>query len=276
MADRTAPARRALAGVQAALRPRWRRALVRHGTDRTAAWAGRPCVVVAPHPDDETLGCGATIARKRAAGARVVVVVAADGGSSHASAQVGRDELVAMRRAEVVAACGQLGVAPSDVVLLGHPDGTLPDRVPEVAAALAGVLADVEPDHVLVTSWRDWHPDHAGAYHAAEQAVRTAGGRATLHQYPVWWWMEGPWLRRPGGRWGAKAVALAADWRDGHRAGPAVLVATGEFAARKRAALAEHRSQTVNITGEATWAVFDDEFVRTFLDAPEEVFLPAG
>src|SRR5829696_1206258 len=47
--------------------------------DETAAVAARGCLVIAPHPDDETLGCGATIARKRAAGTPVRVVIVADG-----------------------------------------------------------------------------------------------------------------------------------------------------------------------------------------------------
>jgi LmbE family N-acetylglucosaminyl deacetylase len=267
---------RLLVAIQRVLRPWWHRSVLRRGGDVTAASAGRRCVVVAPHPDDETLGCGATIARKRAAGTRVVVVVVADGGSSHRSTVVTTAQLVAMRRAEVLAACARLGVAESDVVLLGHPDGTVGDRLDEVAEALATRIRDVDPAEVLVTSWRDWHPDHGGAYRAASAALERAGSRAVLLQYPVWWWVEGPWLRRPGLRLASKLRFLASDWRAGLCAGPAQLVEVGEHAAAKRAALAEHRSQTVNLTDEATWSVFDDRFVRTFLDRRAEVFFPAG
>ena len=43
----------------------------------------RPALVFAPHQDDETLGCGGTILKKRAAGAEVGLVFLADGGTSH-------------------------------------------------------------------------------------------------------------------------------------------------------------------------------------------------
>ena len=48
------------------------RLLAWKATDVTAATAGRSCVILAPHPDDETLGCGGLAMRKRAAGAREV------------------------------------------------------------------------------------------------------------------------------------------------------------------------------------------------------------
>jgi len=47
--------------------------------DDTATSAARSALVLAPHPDDETLGCGATILRKRAAGTPVHVLIVTDG-----------------------------------------------------------------------------------------------------------------------------------------------------------------------------------------------------
>ena len=266
--------RRALGAVQGVLRRVWQRSVVKRGLDVTGRSARLACVVVAPHPDDETLGCGATIARKRAAGTRVVVVVAADGGSSHVSEVVPREALVAMRRAEVLAACRRLGVPSTDVVLLGHPDGTLDDHLDEIADVILRSIEDADATEVLVSSHRDWHPDHGAAYRAAEAAVRRAGPTVELRQYPVWWWVEGPWERRPGATRAAKAYGLVRDWRTGRRVGPASLVTVGDAGATKRAALAEHRSQTTNLTGETSWAVFDDGFVAAFLDRSVEVFLP--
>lgn len=63
----------------AGLRRVWQRATHAAAIDRTATTADRPCLVLAPHADDETLRCGALIARKRASGTPVWVVVATDG-----------------------------------------------------------------------------------------------------------------------------------------------------------------------------------------------------
>ena len=77
----------------------WRRELQRRAVDETLGAAGRSCLVLAPHPDDETLGVGALIARKRAAGTRVRVLVVTDGRGSHVSSVLDPDALAAVRRA---------------------------------------------------------------------------------------------------------------------------------------------------------------------------------
>ena len=55
----------------------------RKGRDLTEAFARRSTLVLAPHPDDETLACGATILHKRARGTRVHIVIATDGAAAN-------------------------------------------------------------------------------------------------------------------------------------------------------------------------------------------------
>src|SRR5271157_4034878 len=50
--------------------------LLARATDMTAQTTTRSCLILAPHPDDETLGCGATIMRKLSSGSSVQVVIA--------------------------------------------------------------------------------------------------------------------------------------------------------------------------------------------------------
>src|SRR5687767_3222241 len=97
-------------GVLAGL---WRAAVSGAARDETAVSTTRRLLVLAPHPDDETIGCGATILRRRAAGTAVRVVVATDGRLSHRSAEVTPDELARIRAAEFREACSRLGV-PAD------------------------------------------------------------------------------------------------------------------------------------------------------------------
>jgi hypothetical protein len=71
------------ANVRARARGLYRAALGKRRNVRDDLSLRRSAVVFAPHPDDETLGCGGTIVRKIRAGARVRLVVMTDGGSSH-------------------------------------------------------------------------------------------------------------------------------------------------------------------------------------------------
>src|ERR1700721_4387131 len=69
---------------------------------------GRSAVVCSPHPDDESLGCGGTILRKKQAGATVKLVHVSDGGGS--TTLIPRQELTAMRKRECVNAGRVLGI----------------------------------------------------------------------------------------------------------------------------------------------------------------------
>ncbi len=125
--------------------------------------SARRALVVAPHPDDETLACGGTVAALAASGTDVRVLVLTDGDGAKVDLPAG--ELATRRRAEVAAACAALGVpAP---VLLGLRDGGLAGAVPTIADALRSHLADHRPDVVLLPWFGDDHPDH----HAANRAL---------------------------------------------------------------------------------------------------------
>src|ERR1700742_5149972 len=77
------------------------------------------CLVLAPHPDDESLGCGGLIAACVAAGRDPLVAVLTDGTGSHpGSLAFPPDRLRTLRAQEVRAAVGHLGLAAHRVVLL--------------------------------------------------------------------------------------------------------------------------------------------------------------
>lgn len=129
----------------------------------------RRVLCVAPHPDDEVIGCGGTLALLADRGAEVAVVVATDGeasvGSPHPRAETG-----SRRRGEAVAACAALGVpAPSFV---GLPDGAVADHAGRLRAVLSAVRDDLDPTLVLAPWPLDGHPDHR----AVAAAVATIVG----------------------------------------------------------------------------------------------------
>jgi LmbE family N-acetylglucosaminyl deacetylase len=117
----------------------------------------RRVLVLAAHPDDESMGCAGTIALLAQSGARVDVVYASDGEATRGSGSA-PDVTAAARRSEAEQACRLLGAQPPR--FLGSPDGRLAESVPELATAVRAVLAQLQPQVVLVPWFLDAHRDH--------------------------------------------------------------------------------------------------------------------
>ncbi|WP_284247414.1 PIG-L deacetylase family protein, partial [Methylobacterium haplocladii] len=93
-------------------------------------------VVVAPHPDDESLGCGGLIALACAAGRAVRLVVLSDGCGSHTHSRTHPPErLRALRETETLNAVAELGLAAGHLSFLGLPDASVPSGGPDAEAA---------------------------------------------------------------------------------------------------------------------------------------------
>ena len=227
-------------------------ALGRGAVDVTAAVSRRSCLVLAPHPDDETLGCGATIMRKLSVGTPVHVLVLSDGATWppwNTSA-----ENVAIRGTELRAACGVLGLDADDLTQLAFPEAELQRSGDALVDAVADAVRTHQPDEVLATSEADPHGDHAAVGTAVRRAL---AGRATrLLCYPVWQW-ERPrsWFR---------TMRLSAR--------PEV-VGTAGYLDSKREAVAVYRSQISTGTGPQRTEGLEPWFLRHFL-GPREMFFP--
>ena len=168
------------------------RIIVYRARDLTVGTANRPALVLAPHPDDETFGCAATIMRKRATGTRVIVCVVSDGAALPTDG-LDRNELVQVREANLREACHRMGIPDSDLVLLGLPDSELGEHVDAMAGAIASLMIETEPEEVFIPSGLDWHPDHVAVHTAALLAASRAGSRASLYTYPIWFWSKSAW-----------------------------------------------------------------------------------
>jgi LmbE family N-acetylglucosaminyl deacetylase len=236
---------------------------------------GRPAVVFAPHPDDETLGCGGTILRKKRAGAAVRIVFVTDGARSH-PALMPPEEMRVTRAAEARAAAAALGVPERDVVLLGLPDGKLSEHEPEAAEKIAGVLRADLPAEVFVPYHKDGPPDHEATTRAVDSALRACGHEAVVYEYPVWFWYHWPWTP-PSGR----GRALVGELRESARRARRLLrdfrvgVRVGEELGQKRSALARHRSQVERLRPDPSWLTLGDIGGGAFLECfflGEEVF----
>ncbi|MFL5287258.1 MAG: PIG-L deacetylase family protein [Rhodopila sp.] len=150
------------------------------------------CLVLAPHPDDESVGCGGLIAACCAAERAPMVAILTDGAASHPGSRTYPPERMRMvRKREAHQAVAHLGLPAKRLVFCNYPDTQAPKSGPGFEAAvrmLCGLVAH-EPDcTAIVGPWQhDPHADHeAAALIATEVAARSALRRVS---YPVWGWL---------------------------------------------------------------------------------------
>ena len=212
-------------------------------------------LIIAPHQDDETLGCGGLIAQKRQRGAKVSVVFVTDGSKCHGEL-TGADKtaLVALRRAEAIAALTALEVPKSSVSFLNFPDGALstlpPDGRAQVVDRLSEIIKHVSPKEIYMPHHRDSHPDHEAAYALTKEAAQKVQGNIgkpfALYEYIVWLlWSRNRLFQN----------IFWSDLKNAHR------LSVGPVRAQKQAAMEAYPSQLALLPpGFAEWGVSGDEF----------------
>jgi LmbE family N-acetylglucosaminyl deacetylase len=173
----------------------------RDGSESVSARGdGEGLLFVHPHPDDESIACGGTMARAVSAGVRTVVVTCTGGeaGENLAGIDLGDLPLEEHRRRELDAAIAILGVAAHhrlgfrDSGMVGTPDNDHPDcfhRADLDAAALrlAALIRSERPGAIVSDDARGTygHPDHIKAHHVTVRAVELAADpRAPLAGTP--------------------------------------------------------------------------------------------
>ena len=232
----------------------------------TDAAVERSALVIAPHPDDETLGCGALVLRKRKAGVPVTVLMVTDGAHSHASSSLTPEQLAEVRRGELCEAAGRLGLELASLHWAGIEDGTVEAHEGELLATICTLLEESGAAEIYATSALEHHPDHAAVGRAARAAALARG--AELYEYPIWLWNSWP-LRRPH-RLRSLLAALAAVL--GRRA---VTVSTSGFRAAKLHALEAHASQLrrpPHVPSDEPWTVLPGWVLDAAADSVELFF----
>jgi LmbE family N-acetylglucosaminyl deacetylase/glycosyltransferase involved in cell wall biosynthesis len=133
-------------------------------------------LVLAPHPDDEAIGCGGAIALPVRNGARVRVVIATDGAGPGGEGEA----TPSIREAESRQAARVLGYG--EPVFWGVPDRSLAYGE-HLVRRIGDVLEDA--DLVYVPGLQEMHPDHRALALATAEALRRRGGTTRLAQYEV-------------------------------------------------------------------------------------------
>ncbi|MGI8468609.1 MAG: PIG-L deacetylase family protein [Pyrinomonadaceae bacterium] len=150
-------------------------------------------MVFAPHPDDESLGCGGAIALLRKFDLPVSVVTMSDGTLSHPnSRKFPPEKLRDLRETEMRNALEILGVSENEITFLRYRDRAVPDEnSPDFDSAVEKIknfLMEKQPQTILAP-WRyDPHPDHRATQQITRAATNSVDFRIRLIEYPIWLW----------------------------------------------------------------------------------------
>lgn len=209
-------------------------------------------LIVVPHPDDESFGCGQALAAAADAGRTIAIVLLTDGEGSHPHSKLyDQKSIAALRAMEMRAALHELSPDREIPVLrLALPDGRSDATlVSEATLEEMASLATAIDARAIWSCWAgDPHCDHVTAARIARALATRTGAR--LWSFAVW------------GRFGERAIPDAV-----------VLFADDRYHARKARAVAAHRSQvTMLIDDDPGGFVMPAAFVDHFVHHPE-IFL---
>jgi LmbE family N-acetylglucosaminyl deacetylase len=214
---------------------------------------GERPLILAPHADDESLGCGGLIAACCARDLQPFVVILTDGTGSHpGSKQYPPERLRQVRADEARQAVATLGLAPENLAFFDYQDTALPAG-PPVSARVAKCARE-QGCAVILAPWRhDPHCDHEAAAIVAREAAQASGCR--ILSYPVWGWLLPPDESLPVQEIAGFRLPIAA------------------HLAAKRTAVAAHASQYSDlITDSPNGFRLPPELLSVF-ERPYEVFL---
>ena len=217
-------------------------------------------VVVAPHPDDETLGCGGLLALCAQTNRPCSIVIVSDGSGSHPNSTAWPPSALRnLREEETMRAVETLGLTRDVVTFLRAPDRFVPSEGPDaeqLAQSISRIAQDISASAIAVTWRHDPHCDHAASWKLCAKAVSGMPNRPSLLAYPVW----GHTL---------ESVQFEQAPR-GHR------LFVGEVLEVKRRALACHASQvTPLINDDPSGFVLSNEMISRFT-RPYEIFFTTG
>jgi N-acetylglucosamine malate deacetylase 1 len=228
-------------------------------SSRSTALTQKSALIVAPHQDDETLGCGGLIALKREQGIPVQVVFVTDGAASHAWHPKFRSgEIAPIRKQEALEALAILGVEAAQVHFLDQRDGklkyTTEDDRQQATHQLTEIIRSFKPGEVYVTHRHDRSADHEVTYTLTKRAIARSGQTIDLLEYPIWiLWKTLLFQNVKPSEWAGASRLAIHTVKD-----------------KKRQALETYRSQYLPIEGDGG-TVLPHGFLRRFF-LPYEVF----
>lgn len=143
---------------------------------------GKSMLVLAPHQDDEAIGCGGALILQLRTGNAASIVLLQDGADGHDELGMSRQELTKLRNEESRRAAAAVGVEPP--VFLDH--AVLAESLPQASEQVRGIITQRRADAVFVPFVLDAHPDHRCANYILAEALKGIDWNVRVFGYEVW------------------------------------------------------------------------------------------
>lgn len=149
-------------------------------------------LIVAPHPDDEVLGCSGLIQRLLNKGKQVDVAILSGGGKSHAGCcEIDESTLIGSRRNLSRKAAKILGLPLENLHFLDYPDGSIVFDCSETDR-LKKLIETLQPKVIFVPHKGEGWSDHLEAGRIVQKLVGEMAD-VLLYEYCVWFWYYNVW-----------------------------------------------------------------------------------
>ena len=148
-------------------------------------------VIIAPHPDDEVIGCAGLIQALVERGTPPYVIVFTGGeGSHHGCCDTSAEEIIAARYQLTLDAAATLGLPESHIHCLNYPDGGVALEHP-TTENLRELLTQLSPKALFVPHRGEGWSDHLQAAEITKHLM--LGKNAAIYEYCVWMWYYNVW-----------------------------------------------------------------------------------
>lgn len=142
-------------------------------------FSGEDALVLAPHPDDESIGCGGSILKHTKNGSRVKVIFVTDGAGGDFDGRFGK-EYVNLRRESADRALTVLGVHESE--FWGYEERMLHEKMRQARERLEAAVSDFRPSVIYVPSPFEIHPDHRDTFFMVWDLLDRLPSRMLLYE----------------------------------------------------------------------------------------------
>lgn len=147
-------------------------------------------LVFAPHPDDEILGCGGTIAKRSSEGYEVIIVILTDG--RHVFSKVlginsdpTPEQLRQIRKEETIRAAKTLGIPRKNLLFLDFEDETLGKYEKEAEEMILDIIKRYLPVEVYFPYIKDYNPDHQATNRIVKRCLKELRLTTIKFQYSI-------------------------------------------------------------------------------------------